>query len=147
MWPDPLTATYCIPVPVTYYRWTSNPTISICSCSAIGILTCFIFISYFQANKTGFLNKHIINITIWRTIAYNVNNMFIFYKITVRIIKATSVNLSIISLIGLTITYASVILLIAPPKMFSCVAGYFLMNIGISLTFGCLLLVSRYVIM
>lgn len=63
-------------------------------------------------------------------------------NIAARIMKATCVTLSIISLAGLSLTYTSTILIIAPPSLFTCLTGNIMMNIGISLTFGCLFLVS-----
>ena len=65
----------------------------------------------------------------------------LIYNSSVRIIKATCVNLSLISLMGVALSYVSSLFMVIPPTVFTCYVANILMNIGICMTFGVLLLV------
>ena len=101
-WPDEETFTECVKIPPTYLRWDEALPLVCLILSLLGISTCACVLVLYLKN--------------WE----------------VRLIKATSRELSLMALMGTVLAYVTVIFLVDQPKDFSCYFG----RVGFNLSFA-----------
>ena len=111
-WPDPITATNCLDIDWTYLKWSSMTTIGIVLLSSLGMATCAMVMIFFMM-KQG-----------------------------TKLIKATSVHLSMITLVGVVIAYPSALLMVIPPTSINCKLSVIGMHLSFCMTYASLLTVS-----
>ena len=113
-WPEPEHASACLPIIPTSYTWRHTVSLLGITPSVIGMVQCIV--------------------------------VFVFYVRNCRetLIKATTLELSVVGLIGAIIAYIAAVLMLSQPTDASCYVSHVATHLGFCVTYASLLTVSRW---
>ena len=112
-WPEPENASLCLPIMPTSYTWRHTVSLLGITLSVMGMVQCIVVFVFYVRNRKETL------------------------------IKATTLELSVVGLIGAVIAYLAAILMLGQPTVASCYVSHVVTHLGFCVTYASLLTVSR----